>query len=467
MTSFDALESERTILAHAYHYRAELRVSPADFATPATRAAALAISELRAEGAPVEPTVVRERLRDVADQFRAVGGVDAFFADLADLAGPASLEWHAAQVADAARRRRLDDVLRRQREALHAGDDVADVRAGAARDLKALADGDADRGRLGWLAAEWKTIADRGGGWLSSPPPRRDYLLRAGLDRAAPGLLAAGRVAMMFASGGSGKTMLLVGVAVGVASGRPVLGAWHVDRPGNVLLALAEEDEGEIRRRLFHAAAVAQLDEEARELVERRVVILPLIGRSIALTTAVAAGGTRETTPVANALLSRLQDRQWSLLIIDPLSRFGGPDVEIDNSAATHFIQTLERLAEAPGRPNVLVAHHAPKVRTGEQKTARGASALRDAVRWEASLESLPELGPTAPRLVHLDITKSNYGVHPAPLILCRDPRHEGALRPATEHEREAYADAEAAARDNEQNGGHPKRTAKESSPHV
>ena len=53
----------------------------------------------------------------------------------------------------------------------------------------------------------------------------------------------------------------------------------------------------------------------------------------------------------------------FRLVVVDPLSRFAGPDAEKDNAAATRFMQALESLA-APDRA-ILNAHHTNKLSRG------------------------------------------------------------------------------------------------------
>jgi RecA-family ATPase len=108
----------------------------------------------------------------------------------------------------------------------------------------------------------------------------------------------------------------------------------------------------------------------------------------------------------------------FRLVAIDPLSRFGGPDVETDNAAATRFIQSLESLAASDR--GVLNAHHTNKVARGKNgivdaTAGRGSSGLVDGSRWQCALsverlelegaEERERLG----EVVTFAVTKSNY----------------------------------------------------------
>ncbi len=128
----------------------------------------------------------------------------------------------------------------------------------------------------------------------------------------------------------------------------------------------------------------------------------------------------------------------FSLVVIDPLSRFGGRESETDNFAATRFVQSLESLASPTC--SVLNSHHTRKISRGGRRSmlraAEGASALVDGARWQCALvvEALSfEDEATRLRLgeiVKLGVTKSNYAAKPAPVVLRRDLDHGGALVP-------------------------------------
>lgn len=286
----------------------------------------------------------------------------------------------------------------------------------------------------------WTFLRDREGGdrWLDAEPPPRRYLL----SDSTAGVLPLGRVGMLVAGGGMGKSWALTQLALAVATGRPWLGTFTVDRPGAVLLALAEEEADEMRRRLYYAAQEMGLSDAERVEALANILPLPLAGVPVALTY-----GSEEEKPspdeidtaFSQALRTRLESSgvEWRLLILDPVSRFAGPDVEIDNAAATRFVQSLERFTNVAGGPTVLVAHHSTKSSRGGESSAtaaRGSSALTDGIRWQANLDPVTEGqgadAKTVPGLACLRVTKSNYGRYPEPLYLRRVEERHGALRP-------------------------------------
>lgn len=298
------------------------------------------------------------------------------------------------------------------------------------------------------------------GPWLTEqPPPRRWLLRRRPLGHEPPeGVLPLEVVGMLAAQGAGGKTWALVQLALSVATGRPWLDTFEVAKPGNVLLALGEEPEAEVRWRLFHAAEEMGLTEAEKATAAARLFPLALSGRQVALTMAADAAekagmADLPETPVARSLRAQLEGREWKLIAVDPLARFAGPDVELDNAQATRFVQVLETFTRTAGNPTVLFAHHTGKAARkdsglgADATAARGSSGLTDAARWQANLVPLAKLPEdiypaSQPRHLWLTVTKSNRAPEGSDLRLVRG-RH-GVLRPATEVEARAYDGAAA-----------------------
>jgi hypothetical protein len=235
--------------------------------------------------------------------------------------------------------------------------------------------------------------------------------------------------------------MALCQLALSVASGRAWLETFTVARAGAVLLALAEEDIEEIQRRLHTAANMLALSFEERADAASRVVALPLAGRHVALSESDGRGNVTSTA-VRDELRRQLEQLnvEWSLLVLDPLARFAGADVEKDSHAATHLIQVLEGFTTLPGQPTVIAAHHTAKWARrsdaptgGGAEVARGATALTDSVRWVARLDD------DGPHAAVLRVAKQNYGPPVDDLLLLRDPEHQGALRPMGAAERQDH----------------------------
>jgi len=364
---------------------------------------------------------------------------------------PVSLPHYLDKLEDAAQRRALWRACNSVREGLAAGD-LEELQATLRHATEPIAGA-----TPGPFAETWRTVAewgDDGPDWLDreSTPAERTWLLKRPdpdhrPDDRAPsiGLFPLGKVGLLAAAGGVGKTMALCELALAVTTGAKWLGVLEVATTGNVLLALGEEDAAEFHRRLWSAADVMGLDDDQRREAGARIVALPLAGNpNMALTREL--GKEPPEAPAAEELRRRLGGAEWSLIVLDPASRFAGPDVEKDNVAATRFVQVLETLAEAPGNPSVLVAHHtsqaARKERATDATVARGVTAFSDAVRWQATLTNRKRYDD-APDLVDFNVAKNNYARPWDGFTLKRDNEAGGVLREAGPSDLERHKEAE------------------------
>ncbi|MBM4109608.1 MAG: hypothetical protein FJ255_12505, partial [Phycisphaerae bacterium] len=295
-------------------------------------------------------------------------------------------------------------------------------------------------------------------GWLDLHPPPLPLLLACddGTGGRAP-FLALGKVALLAAPGGAGKTQALLQLAVAVASGRPWLDRYHVQAPGPVLFLAAEEDDGELHRRVRRVADALDLAPAERAAVARRLHCAPLHGKGAALALLDNAAHRFEPARLApSAIWHRIAwtletapgGEPWRLVILDPAARWMPPDAELDPKIATTFVEVLEALAVCglDGGPGaaVLVAHHANKQALRgdtDQGASRGTSALTDGVRWQANLDRVPLAdGKPHPSRVRLRVVKCNYAPAVAfeTLELEKDQDKGGVLCPC----QDAVADA-------------------------
>lgn len=291
------------------------------------------------------------------------------------------------------------------------------------------------------LATKWKTLGELE--WLKTEPPKRECLVEFPHDAKQEGTIPLGRVGLFTGGGGQGKSWLLTQLAVSVASGSVWLGTYTPTKAGRVLLVFAEEDADEMHRRVKWAAE--SLSALQREVLAANLVPLPLMGGEVPPALTRTDPQTRETTETtfADVLRAKLAEEEWRLVVLDPLARFAGPEVEVDNAAATRFVETLETLTRGRGTPALVMSHHTTKASrsaSGDETAARGASALVDGARWVAHVEA-PTTGDkraTAGRKkIHsfavFKFTKVNYGVWPEELTLKR--REHGVLYLANEAE--------------------------------
>ena len=266
------------------------------------------------------------------------------------------------------------------------------------------------------------------GAWpRGEPPARRLSLLetRAVYEgsvcvREPEPYLPLGKVGLLVAPGGVGKTGLLAQLAVSVASGLSWLDCVDVARPGRVLVVLGEEDEVETYRRLYHAAHARreELGEERARALGRAIVALPLCGRPWPLLETLPGARAPHETIYGQRLREELErGGPWSLVILDPASRFMGAGDENDNGRATRFVQYLEALTQVPGTPTVLVAHtHAQGGARLRAALAPGRRARGVRARGRRALGGQPgsarggRRGARGASATVLRVTKSNYG---------------------------------------------------------
>lgn len=238
------------------------------------------------------------------------------------------------------------------------------------------------------------------------------------------GALPRGKVALLVSPGGAGKTALLCQLALSVATGTRWLRTFEVEGgPQRVVLALGEEDQEEIKLRLWDAADALGIrkDAELRGLVAENLQVLPLYGEDAAIMGSETVkvqlknGEGREElrrcpSGAAKRWMEQLHE-DTALIILDPLSRFLSGD-ENDNNNATAHVAILEQFTKLPGKPTVLCAHHTNKGALNSDKApsqgdARGASGLVDGPRWAAVLSKKKAL-KGMPRVV-LSLEKTNY----------------------------------------------------------
>jgi RecA-family ATPase len=266
--------------------------------------------------------------------------------------------------------------------------------------------------------------------WYATPAPPRRWLLRDS-RHGNEGVLPLGKVGLLAAEGGAGKTMAVVQLALSVATGKPWLGTFDVPNPGKVLLILGEEDAEEVHRRIHRAA---RLGNDVAAPPEGAIVTLPLTGIACPMIAA-------DDAPFLVWLRDYVSKTgPYTLIVADPVSRFCGPDAERDNAAGTRFCQALESLVEPSGGASILGSHHVNKQSRGSGATvdassARGSSAFTDGVRWVATIgvEHIP--GAAIETVLTFAVAKTNYSKKAPPIVLRYS--EGGVLVPLDEGDRE------------------------------
>lgn len=285
--------------------------------------------------------------------------------------------------------------------------------------------------------------------WFTVVPPPRQWLLRDSRGASA-GVLPKGKVGLLIAEGGAGKTMALVSLAVAIATGEHWLGTFSTGQPGRVLMLLGEEDLGEIHRRAYNARRSGG----GAIPIAGSIVAMPLTGQPCNLVCA-----DRYGNPTSSAFLIWLtkyakETGPYDVILLDPLSRFASGDTEVDASSATRFVQALESLTLVDGA-TVIVAHHTNKIGRGAgvamtASSARGSTGITDGGRWAAAIsvdrltfedeDQDERLG----EIVTFSVVKTNYSKACDPVLLRRDQENGGALLALDEADAQAVGDARA-----------------------
>lgn len=236
---------------------------------------------------------------------------------------------------------------------------------------------------------------------FDAAPPPREYLLR---HPNGDGFVPRGKVGLLNAAGGTGKTTAIVQLAVSLATGRDWLSHYKTPaKPQRVLLLLGEEDEEEVRRKLYWTCKAMAMTQAEQAAVEELVEAIPLAGHALPLLR-MGENSNLEGTEHSDAIVERLLDLDdWGLVVIDPVSRFTAVNTESDNIIATRYAQELERFAACPGRPTVLaIGHTSKQARKDGVADFRGVTGLFDAVRWALTLQTKSKIR------VELKIEKNN-----------------------------------------------------------
>ncbi len=268
------------------------------------------------------------------------------------------------------------------------------------------------------------------GRFIGKDVPARDWVLND--------CLPSGKVGLIVAPGGTGKSQLVLQLGYAIATGREKYTPWKPGRAGQVLLICAEDEEDELHRRFERLARDDFRGAHAEEVIQRlrdNLFIVPRVGQDNLLTRD-NGGEVRQTGLVERLAKTVAPLSDLRLIAIDPVARSRGGE---ENSAedTTRFVEAVETLAKLTGAA-VVIVHHANKasMQGGDQNqsASRGSSALTDGVRLQINLgypnqdEHKLLAGVDAAKCLVAKITKTNYSARGEPIYLSRDD--EGRLAP-------------------------------------
>lgn len=297
--------------------------------------------------------------------------------------------------------------------------------------------------------------------------PEREMLLTLDIpgEKQVP-LLPAGILAMLAAPGGIGKTQILSQLALCVSLGEYWLSHVKVERPGKVLLILAEEDETEVYRRILRIvkgmypwlfAEDGSGHDELRKIQETLQANLRILALKGQRTPFIDDHGN--PTPHFQSLIEQVaQEEDWSLIVIDPLVQVGAGGTETDNHLATALVQIINRFTtlKEGNKTTVMVAHHVSQAASSGgagQTAARGVTALTDGMRWVMNIERIkrrrmrglgiaPWESPYMEEFYMLKHVKSNYTRCIEPIVMKREENGTLSLIPRSLPEWSDFAQA-------------------------
>ncbi len=172
--------------------------------------------------------------------------------------------------------------------------------------------------------------------------PPREWLV--------PDLIPAANVTLLSGDGGTGKSLLALQLAVGVALGREWVGARP--SPGRAVFLSAEDELDELHRRL--AGISDALGVGLGDLAD--VVLIPLAEEDALLVTEDRTTGDVKETPLWRAVCLAVETHAPRLLVLDTSADlFGGG--ESDRKQVRQFVSMLRRLAIRAGMAIVLLSH--------------------------------------------------------------------------------------------------------------
>lgn len=236
------------------------------------------------------------------------------------------------------------------------------------------------------------------------------------------GFIPRGHVGFIGGRGGTGKSTLALQAALSVVTGRPVLPGDIRDGsltyvkpkagvPERAFVCFAEEGPDDIADRLL--AMCKGFTKEQMGLVASNLHLMSLRG-----TTAYLVNPDGTSSDSFKEIETRLKDGDpWALMVFDPLTRFQR-EAETDAAEATLCLAMFEKFTMLPGKPTVLLVHHATKQDKKDDIEAalslaalRGSSAIADAGRFVLMMApDRAEYNGRVEVIVRLRVAKTSYG---------------------------------------------------------
>jgi hypothetical protein len=218
--------------------------------------------------------------------------------------------------------------------------------------------------------------------------PKQHYLVEHIIPMRVATILAA--------TGDTGKSMLLLNLALQVAGDNPVAESLGhmVSQRGTAIVFTAEDDIEEVHRRLEYLDPVGR-----RHKYPERLIIVPLASTGGPLSCVVKSREGIKVSAEFMALKEQIKTiADLKLIVFDPLSSFVQADISKDPSDGSFVTSVFASLATETGAA-VILAHHMRKAQGNYQinspeearEAVRGSGALVDGVRSVYSLWQSPQ----------------------------------------------------------------------------
>ena len=229
-------------------------------------------------------------------------------------------------------------------------------------------------------------------------------------------LLLRGTVTVLTAPGGSGKTTFTMGLAISIATGKPILDM-TVRFPGKVWIWNLEDDNDELTRSVKAACQHHGINE--KDLEPTLFLNSALDGSSLCTATEGRDGMTL-LQPVFEEISCALKNNGIRVLIIDPFVSSHAVE-ENSNTKIDKIVKAWARVAREADCA-VIIVHHTSKSGAGEvsSASARGASALTSAARGvlvinKMTAEQARTLGvPAGERWRYINVQDDKHSRAPA-----------------------------------------------------
>lgn len=228
---------------------------------------------------------------------------------------------------------------------------------------------------------------------LQGPPPLREWLVSE--------MIPMNNVTLLYGDGGTGKSLIALQLAVSTVLGRIWLN--RMPGQGNALYLSAEDDRGELHRRLTTIAGT--MNATTADLAA--LTIANMAGKD-ALLALVTKRGTLSSSAIFDELERKIAATKPRLIVLDTLADIY-PGNENDRAQARQFIGMLRGLAIRHRCAMVLLAH--PSLTginsgTGASGSTGWSNSVRSRLYFERIKDGDHETDPDARRL---KVMKTNY----------------------------------------------------------